>query len=1023
MKSELNQEQLKAVKHADSPLLIVAGPGSGKTRVIIERILDLVNNGIKPSEILCLTFTKKAAEEMSQRLENYEITDVEISTFHSFAKSILEDNVLESGINISSGIIKRSAQLAWGLKNIDLFNFQHVTIGNNAEDLIRAIIDGIRTFKDELISPETLKEYLDSKNSQELDEAEQDLVNRLSDLHRVYVKYQDFWGGKSVIDFNDIVVESINLLKTKPLIRQKLQKQYKHILVDEFQDNNFAQLELVKLVSDNGNVTAVGDDDQSIFRFQGAYMKNFNDFEKYFTNTRIINLDQNYRSTQNIVNLASKLVSNIEERQKKNLFSKNIEGEKIKVCACSNESAEVDYVVKIIKELLEKPIIREDGTEGTISYGDIAILARSRKSGVKFVKSLKAHGLPADFIGSENLFATPIVKDVMAYLAVVNCPASAGREISRLLKNHGITEYNIAKINHYGEQISESDNPGVDFVLKSLQEIANQDISQKKEINEFIELLDKLSELSKYQPSDIIYKIIMSISGLYKKSISDNSIENRINQILLKEIYNYALEYETLYPEGNLGDFISYLNYLFRFDLELPEELEVDDSILVTTIHQSKGKEFQIVFVVDAAKDKLPLRARTKKFYVPKDLAKGLVRNADEKTLHLLDEKRLLYVAMTRAKSHLYITYAQDYENRKTEALPSQFLDELKFRENPLIDYQQFESNNEVHLAHGEHLEQLKQEHQAIAVNSIHQMNLKTAIQKIIDLAKIKHFEKFKSLDGFNPAKILEFEPEESNIDSQLYQKSIPLINKETFRLSPSKIQTYEDCPLQFKFQHVLRVPTPSKTYFGMGTAIHAVAENLTKLQKEGKEPTEDIALEILEKQWDTSSYRNQRTKEHQDKEKSKEMIRTYLEWVKNNPNTPVDVEPKFKIKLNDVTISGKIDRVEMTPDGEYEVIDFKTGYAYKTKNTIKEDVQMNIYALGTEKLYGKIPKKTSLFYIKSNKMVPHFIEKEKLDEFTEKLSEKVDAIFNEEFDAKPEYQKCSRCDYASICDAKEVSS
>lgn len=1018
-----NSSQKLAIEYSNSPLLIVAGPGSGKTRVIIERILHLIKTGIKSSEILCLTFTKKAAEEMSQRLENEGIEDAQINTFHSFAKSILEENVLESGINISSGVIKRSAQLAWGLKNIDSFNFQHVTIGNNAEDLIRSIIDGIRTFKDELISPEALKEYLDKKNSEELSEEGRDLVNRLSDLHRVYVKYQEFWGGKSVIDFNDIVVESINLLKSKPLVQKNLQKKYKHILVDEFQDNNFAQLELVKLISDNGNVTAVGDDDQSIFRFQGAYMKNFNDYEKYFTKTKTINLDQNYRSTQNIVNLANSVVSNIEERKKKNLFSKNIQGEKIKVCACSNENAEVEYVVKTIKELLGKPIVHEDGTKGTISYGDIAILGRSRKSGVKFVKSLKAHGLPADFVGSDNLFTTPIVKDVMAYLSIVNCPTNAGREIARLLKNHGITEYNIAKINHYGEKISDSDNPGVDYVLKSLQEIAKQDITQKKEILEFVELLNHLSELSKYRPSDIIYKIIMSISGLYKKSISDNSIENRVNQILLKEIYSYALEYETLYPEENLSDFISYLKYLFRFDLELPEELETDDSVLVTTIHQSKGKEFQVVFVVDAAKDKLPLRARTKKFYVPKDLAKGLVRDADEKTLHLLDEKRLFYVAMTRAKSHLYITYAQDYENRKTEAPPSPFLEELDFKGNPLIDFQEFKTSTDVQLAHGEHLEQLKQEHQAIAVNSINQMNLKTAIQKIIDLAKIKHFEEFKNLDDFDPSKILQTMSDESSIDSQLYQKSIPMIKKENFRLSPSKLQTYEDCPLKFKFEHVLRVPTPSKTYFGMGSAIHSVAENMTKLQKEGKVPDEDVALQILEKQWDTSSYRNQRTKENQDKVKSKEMVKTYLEWAEKNPNTPIDVEPKFKIILNDVTISGKIDRVEMTPDGDYEVIDFKTGYAYKTKNTIKDDVQMNIYALGTKKLYGKLPKKTSLFYIKFNKIVPHIINEEKLEEFQEGLIQKIDSIFNEEFNAKPDPQKCSRCDYASICDEKDIVS
>ena len=192
-------------------------------------------------------------------------------------------------------------------------------------------------------------------------------------------------------------------------------------------------------------------------------------------------------------------------------------------------------------------------------------------------------------------------------------------------------------------------------------------------------------------------------------------------------------------------------------------------------------------------------------------------------------------------------------------------------------------------------------------------------------------------------------------------------------------------------------------------------------MQKDGTEPTEKLGLEILEKQWDSSSYRNQRTKEGQDKTTSKDMVKTYLEWAEKNPNTPVDVEPKFKISLNDVTISGKIDRVEMTPEGEYEVIDFKTGGVYKNKNTIKDSIQMNVYALGTEKLYGKLPKKTSLFYIKHNKIVPHFIEEEKLTEFKEKLGDTVDDIFSEKFPANPDNWKCSRCDYAAICDDKDI--
>lgn len=412
---KLNQSQEAAVTHNDGPLLVVAGPGSGKTRVIIERILYLVKSGVKPSEILCLTFSKKAAEEMIIRLENEGILDVDINTFHSFAKSILDDNVLESGINISSGIIQRPSQLVWGLKNIDSFDFQHVAIGNNAEDLIRSIIDGIRTFKDELISPDELKKYLEAKQNEELSVEERDFVNRLIDLHKVYVNYQKFWSGKNVIDFNDMVVEAINLLQKRPLIKERIQQKYKHILVDEFQDNNYAQLEIVKLISHDGNVTAVGDDDQCIYRFQGAYLTNFFDFQNHFSNAKIINLDQNYRSTQNIVKLASDLVQDIPGRQKKELFSANNQGGKINVVECSNEASEVEFVVKTIKELLGKPIIREDGEEGIISYGDFAILSRSCKSGTKFAKSLKAHGLPADFVGSENLFGTPAIKDIMAF--------------------------------------------------------------------------------------------------------------------------------------------------------------------------------------------------------------------------------------------------------------------------------------------------------------------------------------------------------------------------------------------------------------------------------------------------------------------------------------------------------------------------------------------------------------------------------------------------------------------------------
>lgn len=261
----------------------MAGPRSGKTRVIIERVIHLVNSGAKASEILCLTFSEKAAEEMKLRLEKeMDVSEMDISTFHAFAKDVLEDNVLDSGIGMGSGVMKKSARLVWGLKNIDAFGLQHLEIGNNAVKVIESLIDGISTFKDELITPEELERYVESKAKEELSDENRDFVNKLSDLCRVYKKYEEFQKSKAVIDFDDMVVQAIALFRKKPRVLAKYNKRYRHVLVDEFQDNNYAQLELVKMMGREGNVTVVGDDDQSIYRFQGAYLTNFTDFKTLF---------------------------------------------------------------------------------------------------------------------------------------------------------------------------------------------------------------------------------------------------------------------------------------------------------------------------------------------------------------------------------------------------------------------------------------------------------------------------------------------------------------------------------------------------------------------------------------------------------------------------------------------------------------------------------------------------------------------------------------------------------------------
>ncbi len=459
---------------------------------------------------------------------------------------------------------------------------------------------------------------MSSKLKKELDDTEKDFLLKLSDLCKIYFKYQEFQRSKAVIDFDDMVVRTIELFKKKENVLSKYQKKFKHVLVDEFQDNNFVQLELVKLIAKDGNVTVVGDDDQSIYRFQGAYLTNFKDFQSYFPDTTVVVLNRNYRSPQNIVNLASQSLEGVPERHAKKLKSEHEEGEKITVAQCSNESSEVEFVVKTIKELLDKKIERRDGTSDPLTYRDFVALSRRKAEGKKFAKTLKAHGIPTTFIGESNIFSSPIVRDLMAFLEISNKPTTSGIEINRLLKNHGLNEINVARINHVAKKKARADPTDIDFVFDTIKDCNELDISQKEQVKELAEQIQKIIELeSKMTISEMVYEIIMSVSDLYKRSIQSDTPENHRNQLILKEFYTIANEYESLNPQGTLDDFINYLNLMGQFDVELKEGSGLDNSVQVTTIHQSKGREFPVVFVVDIAQNKLPLRYRAKKFYVP----------------------------------------------------------------------------------------------------------------------------------------------------------------------------------------------------------------------------------------------------------------------------------------------------------------------------------------------------------------------------------------------------------------------
>lgn len=1067
----------------DRALLVVAGPGSGKTRVIVERVKHLISDvGIKPSEILCLTFSDKAAAEMRNRTEKEAGTaQVETCTFHSFCLGILDEADLDTGTNFKGGVISKASQMVWGLKNIDGFGMEHIEVGNNAERVINALLEGISAFRDELVSPRQLREYIDKKrpeyealaaagvapangkrkarkaNGQEDAQEKLAFLNKLSDLQKVYEKYEQYKRKESLIDYDDMIHIVIDTFRNKPDVLRKYQNRYAYALVDEFQDNNYAQMELVTMLCPDGNITVVGDDDQSIYRFRGAFDGIFADFQdKYKDNHALVKLERNYRSTKNIVALAKHLLDPVPGRVKKDLHSENEDGERTVVARCSTDAAEIQYVVGKIRELVGQDFVRRDGTRSKLGYSDIAILSRKRVDGIKFVNGLKAAGIPCTFVGDSRIFSTPIVRDTLAYLQVAADPLDSGVDIARILFIHGVPEQDVKIINHaakakerelvkrpekddQGARSEEDRNRkyGTDFVYQVLEEMASGDrLADQLRAKELV--LDVYNQIKaivglreQTTLGQFVHAVLMKNTDIYRRTLNGNGDSDR-DRLVLHEFLEIVRQFEAVSPRASLSDLLAHIGMMSDFDIELKNEKKRGDSVTVTTIHQSKGREFPVVFIVDVAEKRLPARFQEKQFYCPSEIAHGVRnRDKDEREISLEEERRILYVGMTRAQHRLFLTLAEIYGDNTTKTRGSQFLLELDVENNPLVKLESFESDGQgpaVLAVSEDRVEQVKQELQAMASKHVSQMQIKSALRKIVELALVEHLRAGKPADDFNPDEVVPgIAVDKAKIEAMLKGDGAKerLVDGEKIHFSASALKTYKDCPLQYKFKYVLEVPSRGKSFFDLGSAVHSVVEVLTKRQIEepGYLPTKEDALKGLDRYWVSSSYRSLKV-ENEDRAYAEKMLEFFVNWCAERKAAqciPVSAEQKFEIKLADKKVIGYIDRIDKTPSGDYEVFDYKTGKSMLTGNTIRKDIQMNLYSLAIEDLHGKLPASANLLYLRKEKRLSYDAERGSVDQCKDEMISIIDGILNEKFQPMPDFNTCSFCDYQSICEAKEV--
>lgn len=486
---------------------------------------------------------------------------------------------------------------------------------------------------------------------------------------------------------------------------------------------------------------------------------------------------------------------------------------------------------------------------------------------------------------------------------------------------------------------------------------------------------------------------------------------------MLNKFYEIAQEFQDLYPTNPLSDFLEHLSIIGNFEIEI-EDIVIENTVNVLTMHKSKGKEFPIVFVTDLADDRFPSKWKEPLFPIPAELMKDTSSTADSEPLHIDEERRLFYVAMTRAMNMLFLLYPKKYAGNVNEKHPSQFLRELDYESNPLIENIKFDESENFNIESEELIEREKSSLQRQATSAINQQHLRTAIHRIIELSRIKHYEKFGSFDDFDPASILKVDVSDLDLTSDIVGQKMPLINKEEFTLSPSSIKAYDDCPLKFKFQKILRVPQPASVALDLGTVIHAVTEEMANEKAKGESLSREKGIKKLKEKWIFRSYQNH-TDENKAMDRAVQMIDAYLRWEDSTKNTLVETELSFEVKIGEITFTGRIDRLEKNPDGKFEIVDFKSGSTVKSKNKAKTDPQLNIYAKAIEKIKGELPVKASLFYVEKDKMVEYPVTPDSLKDALEPIEEMTKEILKENFMPTPSMKACMYCPYQSICDAK----
>lgn len=936
----LNSSQQKAVAIDLGPALIIAGAGTGKTRVIVERITRLVHEGVKPKNILALTFTEKAAIEMLDRtlelLGTYQL-EMPIMTFNAFGESLLRQYAADIGLGRNFTLMGDSSQIVFLRERIDQLQLDYFSPVSNPDGMLGDIASYFSRLKQNVITPDEYKKFVQSMPK--TDEADQSEHAKHDELARAYGLYMTLCREAGVIDYDDQLYLVIELLRRRPNVQQEVQKNYTYIMVDEFQDTNVMQSVLIDMLAEkNQNVFVVGDDDQSIYGWRGATLENILDFKKRYPSACEVTLTENYRTTTEILDSAYKLIQHnnphrLEAQLKinKKLLAQS-SGSKPTICNFETIDEELQWIAQDVSKRI---------TAGA-DPGSIAILAR-RNTTVGLMQSYLDHYDLAYTVAGQryDLYREPVVRTLLEALRCASDPLDNVSLYHTLIGSlFSLPIENLSKFNRTARKehttllniLADHDDSGIQAALRLVK--------------------NWQSKAGTLSVGRLAYEIIDE-SGykdrLYR--IADDAVAALAGP-RLSELFRNFKEFERIAIQPTVIQYVEALPALMASNpggddgtLDLSGQ-----TVNLLTVHRSKGLEWPVVYILDCTENSFPTKEMSRGISIPDNLLSGRRSEADT---HMAEERRLMYVAMTRAKRELILTYSQRH-NGSTVRKPSRFLVEACANE-PII------------------------------------------------VPKNPQYIGFDSLTRYG------------NITNTTSSLPPGMLKNNVLNLSVSQIKSYLDCPLNFYYSYVLAVPEEPSASLEYGTLMHSLVEDMNRSLQTGKLLPLSELEKRLHDEWPVSGYLSKGHKIRALTQARQSLAQLYVRF-QATPRIPLAIEEPFVCNLTDLKlcVRGRFDAI-LSLDNGVEIVDYKTGTSVKTPEKAKQRAtsshQLTLYALAWYLAHDEIPKRVSLDFLDTGQIGSVGKTQRGLDGMISKLRSVADGIRAHDFKPSGDHSFCKHPD------------